>query len=228
MDIAIGECLGSEHSMVSTVPVPLQPTLSGNNKRKVVLVYAIIIASIVALASVSWFVLDRSFDRDGTYNHYYNVKVKANTTEEYVIRLPVPNDESERMPPRFMTELEIVIGNPVFALGDSIHGMAIEVRASGYLEFTWAQGWSESWNERYGNLTMTVGAEGWDNPGPCVSWIFSDCSDIRILFTYYSIHDYLAAPHWASGGGPTFAFEIYPSGTGWQEVPVDYGWMVIN
>jgi len=215
--------------MAPDVPDPPRQMTKPNDKRRTIMVtLAILVALVVVVASVAWFVIEGPFDRNGTYDHYYFVRVEANSTEEYTISLPVPTNESGVMPVRFMQDLEVAMGEPVFALGDTVHGKAIEVRASGYLEFSWSKQWPESWDERYGNLTMTTGAEGWEDRGPCVSWIYSDRPDIRIYFMYESIHEYMSAPHWASGGGPTFSFYMYPDGNGWQQVSVDYGWMIIN
>jgi hypothetical protein len=93
------------------------------------------------------------------------VRIEANTTEEYVVRLPVPVDITGRMPPYFVQDIEVLMGYPVFALGEYDYGTGLEVRASGYVEFEWTKTWPESWNEIYGNITMTTGAEGWDDPG---------------------------------------------------------------
>lgn len=207
---------------------PKRSSLLTDKRRTAISVSAIVVASFVTLATISWLLIERPFDRNGTFDHHYFVRVEANTTEEYTIRLPVPNDENGSMPPYFMQDLEVIMGEPVFALAEYDYGVGIEVRARGYLEFEWSRAWPESWGGRYGNLTMTTGAEGWSNAEPCNSWIFSDRSDIRIFFMYSSIHHYMASPMFASGGGPTFDFYEYPTGTGWQQMPVDYGWMLIN
>lgn len=215
--------------MASDAPVPAPRSIPVTNRKRIaMLVSVVVVASFVTVASVSWLLTEKPFDRNGTYRHHYYVRVEANTTEEYTIRLPVPNDASGRMPPYFMQDIEVLMGEPVFALGEYDYGRGIEVHASGYLEFEWTKVWPESWNVRYGNLTMTTGAEGWSEAGPCNSWIFSDRPDIRIFFQYSSIHRYMAGPMFASGGGPTFYINEYPNGTGWQQMPVDYGWMLIN
>lgn len=206
-------------------PRPVQVT---DRKRIAVLVSVVIVASLVAIASMSWLMTEEPFERNGTYRHHYYVRVDANTTEEYTIRLPIPNDTNGKMPYDFMYDLEVLMGEPAFALGEYEHGRGLEVRASGYLEFEWTKVWPESWESRYGNLTMTTGAEGWRDVGPCHSWVFSDRADIRVLFQHSSIHHYAAGPMFASGGGPTFYFYEYPNGTGWQQMAVDYGWMLIN
>lgn len=215
--------------MASDTIVPDQrPRHVTDRKRIAVLASAVIVASLVTVATMSWLLTERPFERNGTFRHHYYVRVDANTTEEYTIRLPVPNDTSGRMPYYFVNDIEVLTGDAVFGLGDYGHGIGLEVRASGYLEFEWEKVWPESWDERYGNLTMTTGGEGWNNVGPCHSWVFSDRFDIRIFFQYSSIHQYMAGPMFSSGGGPTFYFYEYPLGTGWQQMPVDYGWMLIN
>ncbi len=131
----------------------------------------------------------------------------------------------------FLRDIDVLVGEPTFELGEYGHGMGLEVSARGDLEFEWAEAWPESSNVSYGNLTMTTGAEGWGSSTPLnprYSWIYSDRSDIRIQFLYTSIHQYMVSPRWASGGGPTYGFIEYPEGTGWQEMPVDYGWVLIN
>lgn len=197
----------------------------GMNKKRILVIAVVIIVLLVAVTSVSWLSLR---DREGTRSHHYYVRIEANTTEEYVVRLPVPVDISGRMPPYFVQEIEILMGYPVFALRESEYGTGLEVRASGYIEFEWTKVWPESWNEIYGNITMTTGAEGWDASGPAHSWIFSDRSDTRIHFLFSCTNHHMETPVWSSGGGPTFDFYMYPNGTGWQQIEIDYGWMVIN
>lgn len=215
--------------MVSDAHVETPKSIPATNrKRSATLVSVVVVALVVVIASISWLVMERSFDRNGTYGHHYYVRVEANTTEEYTIRLPVPIDTNSMMPPYFVQDLEVLMGQPVFALGEYDHGRGLEVRASGYLEFEWTKEWPESRNERYGNLTMTTGAEGWDDRGPCYSWMFSDTADVRIMLDYSSLHTYMSKPMYPSGGGPTFTFYGYPNGTGWQQVLMSYGWMVIN
>jgi hypothetical protein len=210
-----------------TTDAPMQPHRSalGTNKKRILAIAAVIVVLFVAVASVSW---SSSRDRAPTRSHQYIVRIETNTTEEYVVRLPVPVDVSRRMPPYFVQDIEIHMGYPIFALGEYDYGIGLEVRASGYVEFEWSKVWPESWNEVYGNLTMTTGAEGWDDPGPARSWIFSDLSDMRIFLLHSSINRHMETPVFVSGGGPTFDFYTYPNGTGWQQVEMDYGWMVIN
>ena len=202
-----------------------QRSKSTTAKRELIILGSVAVALLIVAASLYWYYYA---DRAGTQDHHYYVKVEANTTEEYLIRLPVPVNESGTMPPYFVQDIEVLVGNPVFALGESDHGTYLEVRASGYVEFEWVKGWPDTTGEVYGNLTMTTGAEGWDDHGPALSWIFSDRPDIRINLLHSSIHNYMSSPTWASGGGPTFSFNDYPNGTGWQQVGIDYGWMVIN
>ena len=198
-----------------------------NRRRRLLVVCAIVVAMIMIAASTALL----HYDRQGVFSHHYYVKVEANGTEEYTIRLPVPHDTSSRYPLSFLGDIEVLDGDPAFQLGVYGHGMGLEVSARGDLEFEWTEAWPESSNVRYGNLTMTTGAEGWSSSSrlnPCCSWIYSDRSDIRIQFLYTSIHEYMVSPMLASGGGPTFSFIEYPEGTGWQEMPVDYGWVVLN
>ena len=203
-------------------------SLAQDRQTIIVIASVIIILALVTVALVFWTLQARVFERNGIFHHHYYVRVEANSTEEYTFRLPVPNDTNGRMPYDFVYELEVLTGEPVFALGNYEHGKGLEGRASGYLEFEWSKTWSESRNERYGNLTMTVGAEGWNPVGPCYSWMFSDRSDIRVSFNYFSINEYMVSPTFASGGGPTFSFCEYPDGAGWQKIAMDYGWMLIN
>jgi hypothetical protein len=195
------------------------------NKKRTLVIAIVIVVLLVTVASISWFSLR---EQAGTRSHHYTVRIEANTTEEYVVRLPVPVNISDRMPPYFVQDIEILMGYPTFALGEYAYGTGLEVRASGYVEFEWTKVWPESWNEIYGNITMTTGAEGWDDPGPARSWIFSDRSDIEISFLYSSINHHMETPIFASGGGPMFDFHMRPNGTGWQQIEIDYGWSVMN
>jgi len=198
-------------------------------KRRVVVIVSVVIVSVIILAAfVYWYHSRSSSERNGTYSHEYSLKVEANTTEEYIIRLPVPNDSSGRMPHDFLSELEVIKGVAVFALGDYENETCLEIRASGYLEIEWDKAYPASWNERYGNLTMTTGAEGWRTHDPCYSWIYSSRNDIKMTFYYSSIHHYMASPWFASGGGPTFYFSEYFYWQGWQQITIDYGWLIIN
>jgi len=211
--------------MTSDAPMQTPKSALGMNRKRILVIAAVIVVLLIAVASLSWFSLR---DRAETRSHHYTVRIEANTTEEYVVRLPVPVDVSGRMPPYFVQDIEVLMGYPVFALGEYDHGTGLEVRASGYVEFEWTKVWPESWNEIYGNITMTTGAEGWDDPGPAHSWIFSDRSDIGISFHYSSINHHMETPTFASGGGPTFDFDMYPNGMGWQHIEISYGWMLIN
>jgi len=144
-----------------------------------------------------------------------------------VIRLPVPMNAVGNMHPHFMGELEVIVGDPVFALAEYDHGIGLEVRSRGYLEFQWSMELSESWASDFGNLTMTTGAEGHTYSNDAHTRIFSDSSDINVIFSYSSIHHHTSR-NWVSGGGPTFEFDEHPDGTGWQRISIYYGWMVIN
>lgn len=186
------------------------------------------VAAAVAVASVSWFLLQSRYDGDGAYDHHYYVRILANSTEEYVVRLPVPVDAHGIVEDHFVQDLVILSGNATFALGEFDHGTGIEIHASGHLEFEWTKEWPVSAGERYDAITMTTGAGGLDHAEPCVSWIYSDRSDISIWFLFSSIHEYKSAPWWTSGGGPTYSFCEYPEGSGWQQIPMGYGWLIVN
>lgn len=206
---------------------PLKPIPGSKRKRGLLVVCVLVVTILIIAATATWL----HYDRKGVFSHHYYVKVETNGTDEYTIRLPMPHDMSSRYPLSFLSDIEIINGEATFELGVYGQGMGLEVRASGDLEFEWAKAWPESSNVRYGNLTMTTGAEGWGSSSPlnpCYSWIYSDRSDIRIQFLYSSIHEYMVSPRWASGGGPTFSFIEYPQSTGWQRMPIDYGWLVIN
>jgi hypothetical protein len=211
----------------NTVTDESKPPMSALTKHRnwiLMIVCTVVIASLIIVASVHLFY----YERAGVYAHQYYVCVETNDTAEYTIRLPVPNDDAGTYPLSFLEDIDVLKGEPEFELGIYGHGTGLEVRASGNLEFEWNKAWPESAGVRYGNLTMTTGAEGWTPSEPAYSWIFSDRSDIRIQFLYTSIHHYMSSPMWASGGGPTFGFIEYPNGTGWQQMRIDYGWMVIN
>lgn len=214
-------------SMTSESSSPKPDKVPANN-RTISLVLVLVLVSAAITAGAYWQVTKEPFGRHGTFRHHYSIVIEANTTEEYTIRLPVPNDVNGEMPYGFIDDLEVHMGNSAFALANYEYGRGLEVRASGYLSLDWIKAWPESSHDRYGNLTMTIGAEGWTDHAPRLSWIYSDRSDIRIMFNYWSIHQYMATPTWSSGGGPTFSLIVYPEGTGWQQVPIDYGWMLIN
>jgi len=108
----------------------------GMNKKRILVIAVVIILLLAAVASVSWL---SQWDRTGTRSHHYYVRIEANTTEEYVVRLPVPVDISGRMPPYFVQDIEILLGYPVFALREYDYGTGLEVRASGYIEFEWTK-----------------------------------------------------------------------------------------
>jgi hypothetical protein len=38
----------------------------------------------------------------------------------------------------------------------------------------------------------------------------------------------METPVFSSGGGPMFDFYMYPNGTGWQQIEISYGWILIN
>jgi hypothetical protein len=197
---------------------------SAKDRRRTLILASIIIAtSLIAVVWAAWLLQDS----ESGYDEYYHVRIDAVDTDEYVIRLPVPCDEVCRMPPYFIGEIEVEAGEPVFALAEYDHGFGLEIRSRGYLEFDWSKELSGSWDSGYGNLTMTAGLEDYGQPNEARSWIFSDSSDIRIVLSYSSIH-FESSRRWTSGGGPTFEFDGYPNGTGWQSVPIQYGWLVIN
>lgn len=205
---------------------PTAPTGRRGRGRLRVAILTAMITAVILLASLTW--LPRT--THVTYDHHYYVKVDANITGEYTLRLPVPHDANDKFPVTFIEELEVMAGEPVFSLEVFGHGLGLEVLAGGDIEFEWTLESPASSNVKYGNLTMTYGAEGWTHSSredPSYSWICSDSNDIMVQFLYSCI-SHIASRGWVSGGGPTFEFFEYPSGTGWQRMPIDYGWLVIN
>lgn len=211
--------------MSSSVPTQSSKPIPAIGRKWIPVIIAVVVVLLVAIAAATWYSLR---DREGTRSHHYLVRIEANTTAEYVVRLPVPVNTSGWMPPYFMQDIEILKGYPVLALGEYEYGTGLEIKASGYVELQWNKVWPESWNEIYGNLTMTTGAEGWSDPGPALAWIFSDSPDFKIYFSYSCINHHMETPFFASGGGPIFDFYMFLNGMGWQQIYIDYGWMLIN
>jgi len=193
-----------------------------------VVVSVIILLVIALVAYAAWYNLTWPLGRKGVYSHGYSLKVETNSTEEYVIRLPVPHDRSEMMPDDFLSELEVTMGVAELSLGTYDNETYLEIRSSASLNLEWERTIPDSMNERYGNLTLTTGAEGWSSHDQCYSWVYSSRIDIEMTFYYSSIHHYNVTPWWASGGGPTFRFWGHPLQSGWQQTLVDYGWLVID
>jgi hypothetical protein len=168
-------------------------------------------------------------DRDGTYRHSYRVEISTDSTSVYTLMLPVPRDINGSIPPGFMSEIEYDEGKIVAVLDSCEHGTALEITGFGSTNLSWSGFWLDTETNRFGNMTMTTGGEGWSHrEDPVVTWIYCSMAGVKISLYHSSIHHYYTNSWFASGGGPWFNLRGYDAAEGWQQPELEYGWMLIN
>ena len=199
------------------------------SRREMTILVAIgVVVCLVLLAFGMGLFAQRS-GHDGTYTHTYEVRILTNSTSEYTLLLAIPRNATGDIPATFISDLEYDGSKIAAVLNSSEHGLALKIVGSGSTNLSWSDEWRVTERDRFGNMTMTSGAEGWTHrEGPAVTWLYCSVSGVQVSLFYESINKYHVSPWFVSGGGPIFSLYNHITAEGWQQPQIDYGWMVIN
>jgi hypothetical protein len=197
------------------------------------MILATLIALVIVLVAMlsAFLYFNGLLGENPRYSHPYHLTVEPNSTADFSIICPVPINSSGSLYPDFVSEIEVVSGDPEYLLIETEHGYGLQVSGSGYTKLTWEGRWKVSDGDWYLNLTMTNAPCQWDYDTPdngFWSWIHSSNEPPRMRLSYSADRIHNEAPWFISGGGPNFRIAVTMTQEGWCQVLLDWGWKVIN
>lgn len=194
---------------------------------------AAVIAIVILLAAIlsAFLYFNGLLGENPRYSHSYYLTIEPGSTADFTAICPVPTNLSGSLYPDFVSEIEVVSGSPEYSLVETEYGYGLQVSGSGYTKVTWEGKWKVSDGDWYLNLTMTNAPCEWDHDTPeggLWSWVHSDSEALRVKVIYSADKIRNVAPWFISGGGPYFRITGTMTQEGWCQVPLDWGWKVIN
>lgn len=219
----------------------MSPSPSGANKTGIKKVHGTTLVILVVLVVVLSGVLSAFlylngfspwlFSENPRYSHSFYLTIDPNSTSEFTVVCPVPVNESGSQYPGFIYEIEVTSGDPAYMLVETAYGLGLQVSGQGHTSLHWSGNWRIGDGDWYLNMTMTNAPCDWNYDAPdggFWAWVHSSSSIVLIRLIYSADRVHNETPLFASGGGPIFRLSKYGSGDGWEQVPLDYGWKIIN
>lgn len=210
----------------------VEGSAKGRRRRKHMILgvaVAIVVAVIIILSLYRFGAFP--FDEDREYRHSYILEIEADDGDEYTLICPVPLNMTGVHYLGFLDDLVATVGDVDASIVDTIHGKGLRVSGSGNAKLEWKASWDDDDGDWYLNLSMTSGLPlDWHDQSRD-SWMYSDTEEVDVRWGYNSVQTHRETPCFISGGGPIYTLPGYgfmEPVTGWQEVVVEFNWVVYN
>jgi hypothetical protein len=201
---------------------------------------AVVFILFILIGSFTGYILmNFIYDSADNYNHGFHIHIKPNSSAPFIIKCPFPVNSIGGSYPSFLDELRVTKGNASLSMEKLFSdppvnhdGGYLSIKGNGETEIDWEATWPAKTGSRYMNLSVTHlnnTEEAWDSTDGN-SWVYSDSAIDEFTLSFESTHTYLVALFYGSGGGPSYRTDPWRAhlSIGYQKVPIEYGWIIIN